>query len=85
MGQEGQQQIQVGGGGGADGTQGEKIWDSLIRQKVKRGLLVLIHILWFKSWKIPESNISCIWTSLSLVKSGMVGKRKNRRRTAERF
>ncbi len=37
----------VGGGGGrADSTQGERIWSSFQRQKVKRGLLLLIHILW---------------------------------------
>jgi hypothetical protein len=35
-----------GGKGGADSAQGERIWSSLGRKKVKRGLLVIIHILW---------------------------------------
>jgi hypothetical protein len=39
----------VAGGGGrrgrADSTQGERIWSSFQRQKVERGLLLLIHIL----------------------------------------
>jgi hypothetical protein len=38
------------GGGGRRGegnsTQGERIWSSFQRQKVERGLLLLIHILW---------------------------------------
>ncbi len=34
-----------GAGGGADNTQGERIWSSLGRQKVKRGLLLIIHFL----------------------------------------
>jgi hypothetical protein len=34
------------GGGSADSTQGERIWSSFQRQKVERGLLLLIHILW---------------------------------------
>jgi hypothetical protein len=29
-----------------DSTQGERIWSSLGRQKVERGLLLIIHILW---------------------------------------
>jgi hypothetical protein len=40
----------VAGGGGrrgmADSTQGERIWSSFQWQKVERGLLLLIHILW---------------------------------------
>jgi hypothetical protein len=35
----------AGGGGEADSTQGESIWSSFQRQKVERGLLLLIHIL----------------------------------------
>jgi hypothetical protein len=35
------------GWGEADCTQGERIWSSLVRQKVERGLLLLIPILWF--------------------------------------
>jgi hypothetical protein len=35
-----------GWGGGGDRTQGERIWSSFERQKVKRGLLLIIHILW---------------------------------------
>ncbi len=34
------------GGGAADDTQGDRNWSSLGRQKEKRGLLVIIHILW---------------------------------------
>jgi hypothetical protein len=34
----------VGGGGGYS-TQGERIWSSLGQQTVKRGLLLIIHIL----------------------------------------
>ncbi len=33
-------------GRGTDNTQGERIWSRLGRQKVKRGLLSIIHILW---------------------------------------
>ncbi len=33
--------------GEAHSTQGERIWSSLVRQKVERGLLLLIPILWF--------------------------------------
>ncbi len=33
------------GWGEADSTQGERIWSSFQRQKVERGLLLLIHIL----------------------------------------
>jgi hypothetical protein len=36
----------AGGGGEADSTQGERIWSSLVRQKVERWLLLLIPILW---------------------------------------
>jgi hypothetical protein len=32
-------------GGGGDSTQGERIWSSFGRQKVKLGLLLLLHIL----------------------------------------
>jgi hypothetical protein len=32
-------------GGGADNTQGERIWSNLGRQKVNHGLLLIIHIL----------------------------------------
>jgi hypothetical protein len=32
----------AGGGGEADSTQGERIWSSLVRQKVKRELLLLM-------------------------------------------
>jgi hypothetical protein len=35
----------AGGEGKTDSTQGERIWSSLGRQKVKRGLLLIIHIL----------------------------------------
>jgi hypothetical protein len=35
----------VGGWGEADSTHGERIWSSLVRQKVERGLLLLIPIL----------------------------------------
>jgi hypothetical protein len=31
--------------GEADSTQGDRIWSSLVRQKVERGLLLIIHIL----------------------------------------
>jgi hypothetical protein len=34
-----------GAGPGADSTQGESIWSSIGRQKVKRRLLLIIHIL----------------------------------------
>jgi hypothetical protein len=34
------------GWGKTDSTQGDRIWRSLGRQKVKRGLLLIIHILW---------------------------------------
>jgi hypothetical protein len=34
------------GGEGGDITQGERVWSSLGRQKVKPGLLLIIHILW---------------------------------------
>jgi hypothetical protein len=33
------------GWGEVDSTQGERIWRSFQRQKVERGLLLLIHIL----------------------------------------
>jgi hypothetical protein len=36
----------AGGGGRTDSAQGERIWSSFQRQKVERGLLLLIHILW---------------------------------------
>ncbi len=35
-----------GGVGGGDSTQGERIWNSFGRQKVRRGLLLIIYILW---------------------------------------
>jgi hypothetical protein len=34
------------GWGEADSTQGERIWSSLVRQKVEHELLLLIPILW---------------------------------------
>ncbi len=37
-----------GGGWRADSTQVERIWSSFQRQKVERGLLLLIHFLWFQ-------------------------------------
>ncbi len=63
-----------GGGGEADSTQGETIWSSLGRQKVKHGLLSIINILWVKatgygcctirilavSYWSPESQISLL-------------------------
>jgi hypothetical protein len=33
------------GWGEADSTQGDRIWSSLVRRKVERGLLLMIHIL----------------------------------------
>jgi hypothetical protein len=34
----------AGSGGGADSTQGDRIWSSLGRQKARCGLLLIIHI-----------------------------------------
>jgi hypothetical protein len=61
-----------GWGGGADSTQGERIWSSLERQKVERGLLLMIHILWVQGtspgdrcgWRV--SNLSQALSALSL-------------------
>jgi hypothetical protein len=39
------------GWGEPDSTQGERIWSSLVRQKVERGLLLLIPILCIRAFK----------------------------------
>ncbi len=43
------------GWGEADCTQGDRIWSSLERQKVERGLLLIIHILCYIIMKIDMS------------------------------
>jgi hypothetical protein len=43
-----------GGRGGGENTQGERIWSSLGRQKVKCGLLLIIHILWW--WEMAKGD-----------------------------
>ncbi len=40
-----------GGWGEAHSTQGERIWSSLVRQKVERRLLLLIPILWVRPFR----------------------------------
>jgi hypothetical protein len=48
------------GWGGGDSTQGETIWNSLGRQELKRRLLLIIHILWYRplsTLTTPHSHV----------------------------
>jgi hypothetical protein len=48
------------GGGGTDSTQGDRICSSLGRQKVKHGLLLIIHILCSGGDECVEDDISTL-------------------------